>query len=106
MLFSHKICRWATPLAGLAGIVGLALLSTDYVWARWLLGVSLAGSMMAFVGWYWPGERAPRILAILAGAASVQVATLMSILKALQGDRNAAWEPTRREMKVAHPESA
>ena len=106
MLFSHKVCRWATPLAGLAGVIGLALLSIDYVWARWLLGVSLAGSMMALVGWYWPGESAPRVLAMLAGAASVQLATLMSILKALQGDRNAAWEPTRREMKVAHPESA
>ena len=106
MLFSHKVCRWGTPVAGVIGLIGLALLSVHAVWARALLAVIALGGVLALIGWYWPRERAPRPLAVLAGAVSVQVATLWSIVRALNGDRNAAWEPTRREVKVGHPKSA
>jgi cellulose synthase/poly-beta-1,6-N-acetylglucosamine synthase-like glycosyltransferase len=106
MLFSHKVCRWSTPVAGILGIIGLALLVPDYAWARWLLAGIGVMAALALAGWQWPNERAPRALAILAGAASAQVATLWSMIRAMHGDQNAAWEPTRREMKVAHPESA
>ncbi|HEY0304514.1 MAG TPA: glycosyltransferase [Longimicrobiales bacterium] len=106
MLFSHKVCRWATPLAGIIGLIGLGLLAPEYIWARWALVAAAAGAALALIGWYWPNERAPRPLAMLAGAASVQVATMWSLIRALLGDKNAAWEPTRRELKVAHPESA
>ena len=106
MLFSHKVCRWGTPLAGLIGLGGLALLAPDYVWARWLLVAAAVGGALALAGWYWPREQAPRLLAILAGAASAQIATLWSIIRAMKGDKNAAWEPTRRELAVVHPESA
>jgi cellulose synthase/poly-beta-1,6-N-acetylglucosamine synthase-like glycosyltransferase len=105
MLFSHKVCRWGTPVAGIIGLIGLAILSIEAVWSRWVLAAVLGAGILALVGWYWPNQRAPRPLAVLAGAASVQVATLWSIIRALAGDKNAAWEPTRRELKVAHPES-
>ena len=106
MLFSHKVCRWSTPVAGLVGLVGLALLAPDYAIARWLLVANAVGALLALAGWYWPKEQAPRLLAMFAGTASAQVATLWSIIRAFHGDKNAAWEPTRRELKVAHPESA
>lgn len=106
MLFSHKVCRWGTPFAGLVGLIGLALLAPDHLWARWLLVAAALAGALALAGWYWPNERAPRPLAMLAGAASVQVATLWSMIRAMKGDKNAAWEPTRRELTVARPESA
>ncbi len=105
-LFSHKVCRWGTPVAGVLGLIGLALLSIDHGWARWLLLANGIGGVLALIGWNWPGERAPRVVAIAAGIAAVQLATVWALLRALHGDKNAAWEPTRRELKVAHPESA
>ena len=106
MLFSHKVCRWGTPVAGVIGLIGLAALSVHALWARVVLAAVVLCGALALIGWYWPEERAPRPLALLAGAVSAHVATLWSIVRALRGDRNAAWEPTRRELKVSEPESA
>ena len=106
MLFSHKVCRWFTPVAGLIGLVGFAMLAGEYMWARVMLVLAAASGALALAGWFWPNERAPRLFAVMAGAASAQVATLWSIVRAIMGDKNAAWEPTRRELKVAHPGSA
>jgi cellulose synthase/poly-beta-1,6-N-acetylglucosamine synthase-like glycosyltransferase len=105
MLFSHKVCRWGTPVAGVISLLGLVVLSVNAPWARALLAVMALCGALALIGWYWPEERAPRPLAVLAGAVSVQVATLWSIVRALHGDRNASWEPTRRELKVGQPKS-
>lgn len=95
-LFSHKVCRWLTPAAGFLGLFGLLLLSFDAAWARWALLAVLAVAAAAYVGWKWPQGQPPRLLAMLTGMVSVQVATTWSIVKSFHGDQNAAWEPTRR----------
>ncbi len=101
MLFSHKVCRWLVPVAGVAGAVGLAILSIDSAWARWVLAAGLIGAALALAGWKWPTQSSvPRLMAFLAAAVSVQIATLTAILRALHGDQNAAWEPTRREVEM------
>jgi hypothetical protein len=95
-LFSHKVCRWLAPVWGIIGVIGLMVLSVHQPWARWALGGVALTSLAAYVGWRTPEDKTPRLLAFLAGTASVQVATVWSLIKALHGDKNAAWEPTRR----------
>ena len=61
-----------------------------------LFAAMLITALVAWVGWKLPDGRTPRALAILTATMSVQVATLWSLVKSFHGDKNAAWEPTRR----------
>lgn len=99
MLVSHKICRWAVPWAAALAGLGVALLSVNHVWARFLLGAGLSIVALAWAGWRWPADRqAPRLLALPAAAAAGNVAAMHALLRALRGDDDPVWEPTRREV--------
>lgn len=97
MLFSHKVCRWLVPWAGVVSLVALAALSVTMPWARWPLAGAAVLLVAAAIGWAWPGQRAaPRLLALPAYLVSGNVAALLASVGALRGQRHALWEPTRR----------
>ena len=97
MLVSHKLVRWAVPWA-------LALAVPVWIWAEtspifdacWIvLGVLVTGSAVA--GLLQPeGRRLPRLVGWPGYFAVGQVAALHAWVKALRGELNPVWEPTRR----------
>jgi len=102
MLFSHKVCRWLVPVASVVGLVGLLLLAPGHPVAQAALALAGLVAALALIGWYWPhGHQIPAVIGFITAASLTQVATVASVLRALHGDKNAAWEPTRRETAVA-----
>lgn len=102
MLISHKICRWAVPWAGFASLIALAMLTPEFVVARWLLAAAVLATGLAAAAFTIPeGKKVPRLLGTPAYLVSGNVAALHSTIKAAHGDRNAVWEPTRREPAAA-----
>jgi glycosyltransferase involved in cell wall biosynthesis len=98
-LFSHKLCRWLVPWAGVVGlgVVAWAALVPGVAWARVAGAGALGVALCAAVGWLWPVARSmPRLLALPAYAVGGAVAALHAWLLALGGVRTAVWEPTRR----------
>ncbi len=97
MLTSHKLCRWLTPWLLALGIVASAILSIDWPAARLLFLIALLVLSVALVGWVWPEDRPlPRLLAIPTFLVSGNIAAIHAGLKALRGEMNPIWEPTRR----------
>jgi cellulose synthase/poly-beta-1,6-N-acetylglucosamine synthase-like glycosyltransferase len=97
MLFSHKVCRWLVPVAGVAALVALGLIAPQAPWARWLLVLTGAGAAAALMGFLWPERRpAPRIFALPAFLAAANVAAVHSWINATRGKLTPVWEPTRR----------
>lgn len=102
MLFSHKICRWAAPWAAALGLLGVALLARELVWARVALGAALAGIALGVTGWtLGASHRLPRLLSMPAFLLAGNVAAMHAVVSALLGGRNPVWEPTRREIIAA-----
>ena len=101
MLFSHKVCRWLVPVAAFAGLLGLLFLAPSHPAALIALVAAAGVALLAVLGWKWPQDRPiPRLLGFVTAASLTQIATVTSVMRAMQGDRNAAWEPTRRESAV------
>ena len=99
MLLSHKLCRWLVPATLPLAILGLAVLSFRSRWAATLLLLALVGVAIGWIGMRWPeGRRAPRIISVGAFALAANVAGVLAWVKALRGEHNATWEPTRRPM--------
>ncbi len=97
MLFSHKVCRWALPWMALVGIVGLGLLAAGSPWALALFIAVVAAGLVGTGAWLLGGSRRlPGFLSVPAFLVMSNVATLYASLRALHGDRNPIWEPTRR----------
>jgi cellulose synthase/poly-beta-1,6-N-acetylglucosamine synthase-like glycosyltransferase len=102
MLVSHKICRWAAPWAAAGGTVGLALVATEQLWAALLLALGAVPVLVGLVGWILgDGRPLPRPVQMAAFALSANVAAMHAALRALHGDRDPIWEPTRREAPPA-----
>jgi cellulose synthase/poly-beta-1,6-N-acetylglucosamine synthase-like glycosyltransferase len=98
MLLSHKACRWLIPWLMVASLVSLTLLAPSHGWARVLLLLGLGGAAAGALGWFWPdGRSMPRALAVLAYGFFGTIAALHAALKAVRGEMNPIWEPTRRE---------
>ena len=97
-LICHKLVRWLVPWALVAGGFGLAGLATDAAWARAaLIGLGML-AVTGVVGWWWPGRTAmPRAIGIPAYVFWGLTAAIHSWIKALRGDLNSIWEPTRRD---------
>ncbi|HEU5217619.1 MAG TPA: glycosyltransferase family 2 protein [Gemmatimonadales bacterium] len=96
-LLSHKLARWLVFLVAPLGLAGLLLLALGHEWARWLLVVTTLGIGLGALAMVWPeGRRLPRVLAILGFALGSNVAGFIAWVKALRGERNPVWEPTRR----------
>jgi len=98
MLASHKLVRWLAPwglvLAGLGWLLMAVALHSGL-----LLGIFVLPLLLAIGGWLWPEDRqAPRIVAVPAYLVSGIVAAMDAWLRALRGERNPVWEPTRRQL--------
>ncbi len=97
MLFSHKLCRWLVLLTGPGAMVGLVLLSFHYP----LAAVAAAGAMLVtalgVTALRRPETRPlPRPLALCGFFVLANAAGFLAWVKALRGERNPIWEPTRR----------
>ena len=98
MLASHKLVRWLAPWGLALAAVGwlLMALARD---SGLLLGIFVLPLLLAVGGWLWPEDRqAPRIVAVPAYLVSGIVAAMDAWLRALRGERNPVWEPTRRQL--------
>ncbi len=99
MLISHKLVRWLVFLLWPAGVLGLIMVALEHGVA-WL-AVGLGAGAVMVGGWaVWrdgvaPGAvpAVPRLLGFLL---VTQVAGFLAWIKALRGERNPMWEPTRR----------
>jgi len=98
MLFSHKVCRWAVPWGGVLGLIGLALLAQTHPAAGVLLLLAGAGVLLGGMGWWMgDGRKLPRILQLPAFGLMGNVAAMHALFRAMRGQHDAVWEPTRRE---------
>jgi cellulose synthase/poly-beta-1,6-N-acetylglucosamine synthase-like glycosyltransferase len=97
MLLSHKLCRWLVFLTIPGAVLGLLLLAPTSMIARVLLGLTVigwfAGSMSMKAAQRGP---VPRIVSTWAFLYAANVAGILAWVKALRGERNPIWEPTRR----------
>lgn len=97
MLWSHKLVRWLVFLVWPLALVGLVLLSLDYRAACGALALVLVGMLLGALAWRAPeGKRLPRLIALCGFALVSHVAGLVAWSKALRGELNPIWEPTRR----------
>ena len=97
-LISHKLVRWLVPLAFVMGTAGLVALATEFAWARFGLGGLVALVAAGLLGWWWPSDaRMPRVIGLPAYVLLGLVAGLHAWIKAVGGDLDPIWEPTRRE---------
>lgn len=97
MLWSHKLVRWLVFLVWPLALVVLMLLAWESLAARGLLALVLAGLGLGLLAWLAPeGRPLPRLVAICGFAVVSHVAGLVAWTKALRGELNPIWEPTRR----------
>ncbi len=97
MLLSHKLFRWLVPWCMVLFGIALAAWSVRHplAWILFVGGTTVV--VLGVAGWFWPRQdRIPRVLSVPAYAVAGNVAALHSWLRAIRGDRNPIWEPTRR----------
>jgi hypothetical protein len=98
-LVSHKVCRWALPWAALAALAALAVLAPVHPLALAALGAGVVLLALAALGWVLADRpRVPRPFSIPAYLVAGNLAAAHALLRALHGDRDALWEPTRRHV--------
>ncbi len=96
-LASHKVARWLVPWAFAAAGLALVVLAPGVLWGGAALLAGLAVLALAAVGWWWPeGRPAPRLAAVPAYFVSGMIAAITAWARALSGEMNPVWEPTRR----------
>ena len=96
-LLSHKLIRWLVFLAAPGLPIGLALLALADPRAWWALGAVVLGLLIAALAFLWPHHRpVPRPVALLGFVLAAHAAGFMAWTKALRGELNPVWEPTRR----------
>jgi cellulose synthase/poly-beta-1,6-N-acetylglucosamine synthase-like glycosyltransferase len=96
MLISHKLLRWLVFLSAPLALIGLAVLaptSRAAAGALALIGVSVLLGLLAV---YWPWGRPPRPLSVFGYLLVSAAAGFLAWTKALRGELNPIWEPTRR----------
>lgn len=99
-LISHKLCRWLVFLTLPLLLVGLALLAIQSVPARWVLGLALLGLVAGPIAMKVAERRpVPRLVSLTAFIFASNLAGLLAWVKALRGERNPIWEPTRRHIQ-------
>lgn len=57
MLWSHKVCRWHLPWAGVAAVMVVGVLAVDEPWVRWAGAALLVGTALVAVGTARPEGR-------------------------------------------------
>ena len=96
-LMGHKLLRWLVSLVWPLAILGAVILDVVHRGSLPVTGVLLLPIVAGLVGYYWPGDRpAPRLLAISGFLFSSHVAGVVAWARALRGELNPVWEPTRR----------
>jgi hypothetical protein len=107
-LISHKLCRWVVPLTLPLVFPGLLLLSMEYRAAALVLALGLVALAIGVVGLVWPEERSrPRPVSIAGYVLGANLAAVLGWANAMWGDKDAIWEPTRRDgFGSAKPDSA
>jgi hypothetical protein len=96
-LISHKLCRWLVFLSLPGAILGLAILALSSPIARVLLGLVVAGCILGPLAMKAADRRAvPRLVSVCAFLFAANLAGVLAWIKALRGERNPIWEPTRR----------
>src|SRR5262245_25789879 len=96
-LISHKLCRWLVFLTAPGMLVGLAILAFGSRLALLLLLLAVGATIVGAVAMRLADRRAlPRPIAICAFLFAANLAGLLAWSKALRGERNPIWEPTRR----------
>lgn len=97
MLISHKLCRWLMLLAGPGAMLGLILLSFGHPLVALPATGALIVTTLGLAALRWPDHRPiPRPLAFCGFFVLANAAGFLAWLKALRGERNPIWEPTRR----------
>ncbi|HEY7026911.1 MAG TPA: glycosyltransferase [Gemmatimonadales bacterium] len=97
MLASHKLCRWLVFLFAPLLFIGLGLLSLKSSAATLLLLGGILVVVGGVIALRWPeGRPMPRLLGICGFVVATHAAGLLAWVKALRGERNPIWEPTRR----------
>jgi cellulose synthase/poly-beta-1,6-N-acetylglucosamine synthase-like glycosyltransferase len=97
MLWSHKAARWHVFLMAPIGLLGLILLALDTKWAQYLLGLALSALAVGVLAFRWPeGRPMPKPVSALGYLVGAAGAAIVAWGKALRGERNPIWEPTRR----------
>jgi cellulose synthase/poly-beta-1,6-N-acetylglucosamine synthase-like glycosyltransferase len=102
MLVSHKVCRWALPWgAALAGL-SLVALSLSQPLARALVAIGVVTVGLASVGWAKADNGSvSKIFSVPAYVLAGNLAAAHAFLRAARGQKDALWEPTRREVVTA-----
>jgi cellulose synthase/poly-beta-1,6-N-acetylglucosamine synthase-like glycosyltransferase len=96
-LASHKLARWLVFLTAPLALVGLVLLSLSSTAAALLLTATLSGALLGLLAIRWPeGRPMPWVVAVCGFILVTHTAGLVAWGKALRGERNPIWEPTRR----------
>lgn len=97
MLWSHKLIRWLVFPAVPVGLAGLILLSFFSQAALALLVAAIAGIGAGIVAMRAAdGAQLPRLVKLSGFVLASHVAGVLAWVKALKGENNAIWEPTRR----------
>jgi cellulose synthase/poly-beta-1,6-N-acetylglucosamine synthase-like glycosyltransferase len=96
-LISHKLCRWLVFFTIPGALIGLGILAIDYPVARVFLALALLGIVAGQLAFGATVRGAvPRPVSILAFLYASNLAGVLAWIKALRGERNPIWEPTRR----------
>jgi cellulose synthase/poly-beta-1,6-N-acetylglucosamine synthase-like glycosyltransferase len=96
-LISHKLCRWLVFLTLPGALVGLGILALSSPMARVLLGVALLGAVVGPLAMRAADRGAvPRLVSVCAFVFATNLAGVLAWIKAIRGERNPIWEPTRR----------
>jgi hypothetical protein len=96
-LVSHKLCRWLIFLLLPGALAGLGLLALSSKAALVTVGLILALVVIGGVVMRLPeGRRVFRPFLLMGFFVAVSLAALIAWSKALRGERNPIWEPTRR----------
>jgi hypothetical protein len=97
MLASHKLCRWLVFLFAPLLLIGLAMLSLKSPIAALLLVAGLMVLVAGATALRWPeGRPMPRLVGVCGFVVATHLAGLLAWARALRGERNPIWEPTRR----------
>ena len=96
-LIGHKLLRWLVFPSLVLAMAGLMMLAFSSPWGVLLAGAVLAGLAVGWLGYSWPeGRSVPRFLMLAGFAVSANAAGLEAWIRALRGELNPVWEPTRR----------
>jgi hypothetical protein len=99
MLASHKLARWVIFLAVPPATVALVLLSLDSAIAAGLLGITVIGVTLGVIALIVPeGRPLPRLCRLCGFVLATHVAGFLAWTRALRGELNPIWEPTRRSV--------